>query len=625
MLGIRAQEGDVPFLNAIYHQDENSQINISDVIEVIQTTDPASASAMFRNGEGSTQTPPTTSTNASSHIRQVASVKITEQPAPKALRFRYECEGRSAGSIPGVHSTPDNKTFPSIQVQGYRGKAVVVVSCVTKDPPHKPHPHNLVGKDGCQKGVCTVGINEDTMSVTFSNLGIQCVKKKDIEEALKVRQEIKVDPYKTGFSHRDQPSSIDLNSVRLCFQVFVTYKDEYVPLAPVISEPIYDKKAMSDLVICKLSHSSCSVAGGQEIILLCEKVAKEDIQVRFYEEKDSQVVWEGYGDFQHTNVHKQTAIAFRSPRYRTLEVDHVVKAFIQLKRPSDGTLSDPLPFDYIPLDSVLKHKRPRLDNREILHAYTKTQESRMPRNTQQNKPDGRQNEGYLNIPVADPIKKEPRDLSPGNYQFPGTYRNPQTTPSPQPLSPATPGTPAYIMPNILPTPFNQQQQQHAADAATNYNNLQFNAENYVNPFQNQVAFQTPQQPAPQWNVLSTTRNNQLNNLSLLTPAPQPPSAAEPVPFNGDSASNLNLLMDMDSQQLTQLNSAELSGLSLSFLDGHFSATTGPEAAAAVKQEAASRMDAEQDNMTDSFTRLTTSAINEITNNHGNNLYNRNNI
>lgn len=43
-------------------------------------------------------------------------VVITEQPASKALRFRYECEGRSAGSIPGVNSTPENKTFPSIRV-----------------------------------------------------------------------------------------------------------------------------------------------------------------------------------------------------------------------------------------------------------------------------------------------------------------------------------------------------------------------------------------------------------------------------------------------------------------------------------------------------------------------------
>lgn len=187
-----------------------------------------------------------------SSLRRTATVVITEQPASKALRFRYECEGRSAGSIPGVNSTPENKTFPSIKVVGHQGRAVVVVSCVTKDAPYRPHPHNLVGKEGCKKGVCTVEINSETMSVTFSNLGIQCVKKKDIDEALKVREEIRVDPFRTGFNHRSQPASIDLNAVRLCFQVFLEgdQKGRFtVPLNPVVSEPIYDKKAMCDLVI----------------------------------------------------------------------------------------------------------------------------------------------------------------------------------------------------------------------------------------------------------------------------------------------------------------------------------------------------------------------------------------
>lgn len=46
-----------------------------------------------------------------------------------------------------------------------------------------------------------------------------------------------------------------------------------VPLSPVVSDPIFDKKAMSDLVICKLSDASCTVAGGKEMILLCEKVS----------------------------------------------------------------------------------------------------------------------------------------------------------------------------------------------------------------------------------------------------------------------------------------------------------------------------------------------------------------
>lgn len=69
--------------------------------------------------------------------QESAYVVILEHPAPKALRFRYECEGRSAGSIPGANSTTDNKTYPTIQVMNYVGRAVVVVSCVTKDFPYK--------------------------------------------------------------------------------------------------------------------------------------------------------------------------------------------------------------------------------------------------------------------------------------------------------------------------------------------------------------------------------------------------------------------------------------------------------------------------------------------------------
>lgn len=61
----------------------------------------------------------------------------------------------------------------------------------------RPHPHRLVGKEGCKKGVCTIEINSETMSVTFSNLGIQCVKKKDIDSALRLREEIRVDPFRS--------------------------------------------------------------------------------------------------------------------------------------------------------------------------------------------------------------------------------------------------------------------------------------------------------------------------------------------------------------------------------------------------------------------------------------------
>ncbi|KAK0097946.1 hypothetical protein PV326_012625 [Microctonus aethiopoides] len=342
-----------------YH-DMNDNINISDVIEVIENTDPGFVEGTVRcqdnkqvlnmmSGGGIEvikSIPPIGASRVGPYV------EIIEQPASKALRFRYECEGRSAGSIPGVNSTPENKTFPSIKVVGYKGRAVVVVSCVTKDPPYRPHPHNLVGKEACRRGVCTVEISSENMTMTFAGLGIQCVKKKDIEEALRVREEIRVDPFRTGFEHKRQPASIDLNAVRMCFQVFIEGSEKgkfTVPLPSIVSDPIYDKKAMSDLVICKLSHCSASAAGGMEMMLLCEKVAKEDIQVRFFEERDGQVVWEGLGDFQPSHVHKQVAIAFRTPAYCNQHIDQPVQLYIQLMRPSDHATSDPLPFQMVPL------------------------------------------------------------------------------------------------------------------------------------------------------------------------------------------------------------------------------------------------------------------------------------
>lgn len=70
--------------------------------------------------------------------------------------------------------------------------------------------------------------------------------------------------------------------------------------------------------------------------------------MRFYEEKGG---WEAFADFQPSQVHKQHAIWFRTPKYKTLEVTEPVKVYIQLRRPSDGATSEPLPFELLPLDS----------------------------------------------------------------------------------------------------------------------------------------------------------------------------------------------------------------------------------------------------------------------------------
>ena len=132
--------------------------------------------------------------------------------------------------VQGANSTPELKTYPKIKIEGYKGPAVVVVSCVAHEG-EKPraHPHNLVspaavGREGCKRGVCTMNVpyipsqNED-MTVEFQHLGIQCVRRRDVGDALKQREQIRVDPYRQGFDHMNSPQAVDLNAVRLCFQV----------------------------------------------------------------------------------------------------------------------------------------------------------------------------------------------------------------------------------------------------------------------------------------------------------------------------------------------------------------------------------------------------------------------
>jgi len=302
-------------------------------------------------------------------------VEIIEQPAKCALRFRYKCEGRSAGSLPGVNSTADQKTYPSIRINNYTGRAVVVISCVTKEAPYLAHPHNLVGKEGCKKGICTIVINnyEAQMVRSFSGLGIQCVKRKDIEESLNLRESINVDPFRNGFQHKLNSSNIDLNVVRLCFQVFIegsTPNKCDVPLRPVVSDSIHDKKAMSDLIITKLSHCSAPASGGREVILLCDRIARDDIQLRFYEEREGKLIWETYMDISPTDVHKQVAICFKSPKYYNENIQQPVMARLQLKRLSDQQMSEPRLFQFLPCESeedMVQRKRQKIEWANMNH------------------------------------------------------------------------------------------------------------------------------------------------------------------------------------------------------------------------------------------------------------------
>nr|XP_023687181.1 nuclear factor NF-kappa-B p105 subunit-like [Paramormyrops kingsleyae] len=308
-------------------------------------------------------------------------LQITEQPKQRGFRFRYGCEGPSHGGLPGASSEKNKKSFPQVKICNYQGPARVVVQLVTYSQNPHLHAHSLVGKQ-CDKGICIADLHPKDTSISFPNLGILHVTKKNVQKKLEERM---TEAYRMGYNYgvsihpeidaiqgevrvpreltehqrtlissvaASQAQKMDLSVVRLMFTAFLPDSDGGFSrrLDPVISDPIYDSKApnASNLKIVRMDRTAGCVTGGEEVYLLCDKVQKDDIQVRFYEDDDSGLMWEDFGDFSPTDVHRQFAIVFKTPKYRDLNLQKPISVFVQLKRKSDNETSEPKPFTYHP-------------------------------------------------------------------------------------------------------------------------------------------------------------------------------------------------------------------------------------------------------------------------------------
>ncbi|XP_065152937.1 nuclear factor NF-kappa-B p100 subunit-like isoform X2 [Paramisgurnus dabryanus] len=291
-------------------------------------------------------------------------LQIIEEPKQRGFRFRYECEGPSHGGLPGASSERNRRTYPTVKISNYVGHARVEVQLVTHTDPPRVHAHSLVGRQCTDNGICMIDVGPNDLTAQFSNLGILHVTKRGVVEVLtkRLREEkrrLKEPGYK--FSDGEEQAmlqeakelgkNMDLNIVRLKFTAYLQDSDGGFTraLKPVVSNPIYDSKSpnASNLKISRMDKTSGSVLGGEEIFLLCDKVQKDDIDIRFYEEEEDGG-WEAFGDFSPTDVHKQYAIVFKTPPYRCTDITRPVTVFLQLKRKKGGDCSEPKQFTYIP-------------------------------------------------------------------------------------------------------------------------------------------------------------------------------------------------------------------------------------------------------------------------------------
>lgn len=161
-----------------------------------------------------------------------------------------------------------------------------------------------------------------------------------------------------GWAHMNKQQLIDLHCVRLCFQVLDAY-DSVVGC--VVSDIILDTKSHNPLNIVELSSTMSQANGGDKILIFCDRVKRDEIEIVFYEEEKTmngpKRVWEcvlNHKNCKSLLIHHQFGIKFLTPRYKDPNIRKARQAFIQLRRPSDNECSQPIPFEFVPNDQTTK-------------------------------------------------------------------------------------------------------------------------------------------------------------------------------------------------------------------------------------------------------------------------------
>ncbi|XP_043507342.1 nuclear factor NF-kappa-B p105 subunit isoform X1 [Frieseomelitta varia] len=309
-------------------------------------------------------------------------ITILEQPTEK-FRFRYKSE------MVGTHGSlvgSNRKNVPTVQLHNFLDPAVIRCTLVTSDEglSRIPHAHKLIRRDGGQDyddpHYITVSA-ETGYTAIFQGMAIIHTAKRHIRDELikKMRLEALEKKKNTNIkailnSREEAQIKVDadhyqkhmnLNSVALCFQAFVTnHCGVMIPITePVYSQTINNLKSAltGELKICRMDKLTSSVEGGEEIFILVEKVGKKNIRIKFFElNEDGCEIWSAYGRFSELDVHHQYAIVFRTPPYKDQNITLPKNVFIQLERPSDGDCSDARKFTYKPSDRIIGRKRQRI-------------------------------------------------------------------------------------------------------------------------------------------------------------------------------------------------------------------------------------------------------------------------
>jgi hypothetical protein len=196
--------------------------------------------------------------------------------------------------------------YPKIEIVNGQGPATLIVSCVNKDQPYHVHPHRLVG-ECCKSGVAVLNIIEGEKYFDLIGISIEYVKSDEIEESINELKNKNVDPFNEGFTF--ERSTLDLNQLRLCFQVYLRdsletndiIRDHYHILAPLVSNVITNVPRLhmstslssgltlplsNNIQIIRAVNMYSPVNGGQTVCLFLKKLEKDQkiIFAKFFDQ-----------------------------------------------------------------------------------------------------------------------------------------------------------------------------------------------------------------------------------------------------------------------------------------------------------------------------------------------------
>ena len=108
-------------------------------------------------------------------------------------------------------------------------------------------------------------------------------------------------------------------------------------------------KAGAEYSWFKVVHKCCNFFSSPNTY-----ISKNDFfQVRF----SDGLGWEGWADFNPAEVHKQYGVAFKTPKYRDGNLKDMVKVFLELYKPSDESVSEPMDFFFVPQERILSPRQ----------------------------------------------------------------------------------------------------------------------------------------------------------------------------------------------------------------------------------------------------------------------------